>query len=70
MILHKNVVVLELAGEAERRELELLVNLSRFVVGEISPTKILIETTQLKKLIEAMEAHELKALVRRYQKTA
>ena len=65
MILHKNLVVLRLAGPAERSELRALIDVESFVVGELSPTELLIDPANLKRVIEAMEGRGIKPLVRK-----
>lgn len=65
MILHKNLVLLRLAGPSERAELRALIDVEHYVVGELSPTELLIDPANLRKVLEAMEVRGIKPLVRK-----
>lgn len=65
MILHKNLVLLRLAGLSERAELRALIDVDHYVVGELSPTELLIDPANLRKVLEAMELRGIKPLVRK-----
>jgi hypothetical protein len=67
MIQHRNLALLRLAGSAERAELDALVGLERFIVHEFSPTELVIDPTQMKLLVERMEARGIRPMVRRWR---
>lgn len=63
--LHRNVAVLRVADAQALAELRALVPLDNFVIGEISPTELVLDPNRVRELQEALEARGLSPLLRK-----
>ena len=62
---HRGALLLQLASAAERAELQALVGLEPFVVGELSPLELLIDPQRLRELLDRMEERGIRPLMSR-----
>lgn len=69
-ILHRDVAVLRVTDAQALVELRALLPLDDFVIGEISPTELVLDPVRVRTLTELLEARGLTALVRRLQADA
>lgn len=64
-ILHHNVAVLRVADSGVFDEIRAVLPLDVHVIGWISPTEAVLDPSELKPLLDALEARGMGALVRR-----
>lgn len=64
-ILHHNVAVLRVADPGVFDEIRAVLPLDVHVIGWISPTEAVLDPSELKPLLDALEARGMGALVRR-----
>ena len=64
-VLHRDVAVLRVTDPQALVELRALLPLDDFVIGEISPTELVLDPVRVRALTELVEARGLTALVRR-----
>jgi len=64
-VLHRNVAIMRVADPTVLREVRALVPLEGFVVGEISPTELVVDPSRLRALTELLESRGMSPLIRR-----
>ena len=64
-ILHRNLAVLRVADAIVLHELRMLVPIEEYVLGEVSPTELVIDPARLRALLDLLEARGLSAMIRR-----
>lgn len=64
-ILHRNLAVLRVADANVLHELRTLVPIEEYVLGEVSPTELVIDPARLRALLDLLEARGLSAMIRR-----
>lgn len=64
-VLHRNVALLRVADAQALAEIRALVPLDTYVIGELSPTELVIDPSRVRALVELLENRGLTALIRK-----
>ena len=64
-ILHKNLAMLKVSDPHIIEEGRAVLPLDDFVLGQLSPTELLIDPQRLRELLQRLDARGLSALVRK-----
>lgn len=64
-ILHKNLALLRVTEPSVVEEIRAVLPLEEYLLGQLSPTELVVDPLKLKGLLELLEARGMAALVKR-----